>query len=135
MTRICNSISKNSSFELENCNCTWKECITHSRNQKYAYRCQEVNTSQDIQGIRVASNASLSKKSLSWHSCHHLMQTVLSIWPDCSLLLLKVFMNNCQRQSHVLCTKPLAFLNDFLSKISCDTGTIILIKNLLLKQW
>nr|XP_022308319.1 uncharacterized protein LOC111114321 [Crassostrea virginica] len=50
ITRICNMISEPPPHDLENCNTTWKECVTYSRNELYAYKCEEANTSKDTQG-------------------------------------------------------------------------------------
>nr|XP_022303736.1 uncharacterized protein LOC111111200 [Crassostrea virginica] len=49
--RICNRISEPSPYDLENCNTTWKECVTYNRNELYAYKCEEANTSKDKQGL------------------------------------------------------------------------------------
>ncbi|XP_078330616.1 uncharacterized protein LOC111111529 [Crassostrea virginica] len=46
ITRICDRISNASLHYLKNCTSTSKKCVTYSRNELYAYVCQENNTPQ-----------------------------------------------------------------------------------------
>nr|XP_034336857.1 slit homolog 1 protein-like isoform X1 [Crassostrea gigas] len=49
VTRICDRIS--STNGLTRCDSTRMECVTFSRNRRYAYKCQETDASQERRGL------------------------------------------------------------------------------------
>lgn len=51
VTRICDRILLSSINDLESCDSTRQTCVTYSRNHRYAYKCQETNTSQEGRGL------------------------------------------------------------------------------------
>lgn len=49
VTRICDNIS--STNGLQRCDSTKRVCVTYSKNRRYAYKCQETDTSQERRGL------------------------------------------------------------------------------------
>lgn len=50
ITRLCDIISNASADTLKNCNVTKEDCITYSRNRRYAFKCYKTETSQERGG-------------------------------------------------------------------------------------
>lgn len=50
VTRICDRTSVSSMNGLTNCDSTRMECVTFSRNRRYAYKCQATVASQERRG-------------------------------------------------------------------------------------
>lgn len=50
ITRLCDIIS-NSSAILKNCDVTKEDCVTYSRNRRYAFQCFEAKTSRERGGL------------------------------------------------------------------------------------
>lgn len=51
ITRLCDIISNSSAGTLKNCKLTKKDCVTFSRNGRYAFKCNETDTSQERRGL------------------------------------------------------------------------------------
>lgn len=47
ITRLCERIPNTLSYTLSNCDYTRQDCVTYSRNRKYAFRCKETFTSHE----------------------------------------------------------------------------------------
>ncbi|XP_065934216.1 uncharacterized protein [Magallana gigas] len=56
VTRICDRTSVSSMNGLTNCDSTRMECVTFSRNRRYAYKCQATVTSQERRGLPLCVN-------------------------------------------------------------------------------
>lgn len=52
ITRLCDKISNSSADNLEHCKNTKRDCVTYSRNMRYAFKCNETGTSQERGGKR-----------------------------------------------------------------------------------
>lgn len=50
ITRLCDIISNASADTLRNCNVTKEDCVTYSRNRRYAFKCYKTETSQERGG-------------------------------------------------------------------------------------
>lgn len=51
ITRLCDKISNSSADNLEHCKNTKRDCVTYSRNMRYAFKCNETGTSQERGGL------------------------------------------------------------------------------------
>eukprot|EP00105_Crassostrea_gigas_P012775 XP_011428880.1 PREDICTED: uncharacterized protein LOC105329359 [Crassostrea gigas] len=51
ITRLCDIISNASADTLKNCNVTKEDCVTYSRNRRYAFKCYKTETSQERRGL------------------------------------------------------------------------------------
>uniref|UniRef100_K1PIV1 Uncharacterized protein n=1 Tax=Magallana gigas TaxID=29159 RepID=K1PIV1_MAGGI len=51
VTRICDRTSISLTKGLTSCDLTRMECVTFSRNRRYAYKCQETDASQERRGL------------------------------------------------------------------------------------
>uniref|UniRef100_A0A8W8JTD7 Uncharacterized protein n=1 Tax=Magallana gigas TaxID=29159 RepID=A0A8W8JTD7_MAGGI len=51
ITRLCDKISNASADTLKNCNVTKENCVTYSRNRRYAFKCFKTETSQERRGL------------------------------------------------------------------------------------
>lgn len=65
ITRLCDKISNSSADNLEHCKNTKRDCVTYSRNMRYAFKCNETGTSQERGGLPLCEDTEDITVSLS----------------------------------------------------------------------
>lgn len=56
VARVCDKISKVSIEGLKNCDLTWEDCVTYSRNRQYAYKCNKTMLFKDRRGLPLCND-------------------------------------------------------------------------------